>query len=325
MALKASPVAALFATLAIAPLTAFADGCKVGKIAELPVTMNGMRPMVTAKINGVEARFIADSGAFYSLLSPASAAEYKLKTALAPNLMLHGIGGVAAASVTTVKEFTLAGVPIHNVQFVVGGSQTPGAVGLLGQNVLRLGDVEYDLAHGAIRLFKAEGCGKNVMTYWAQDGQAYSVMDIAWATASSPNTAGTASLNGTKLRVIFDTGADVSMLSMRAAERAGVTPDTPGVVKAGLVGGIGARGAQAWFGPFDSFKIGDEEIKHTQLRFGDLTLEADMLIGADFFLSHRIYVASSQRKLYFTYNGGPVFDLKTDLPAQAPAASPAAH
>jgi len=34
-----------------------------------------------------------------------------------------------------------------------------------------------------------------------------------------------------------------------------------------------------------------------------------MLIGADFFLSHRIYVASSQRKLYFTYNGGPVFDL----------------
>ena len=34
-----------------------------------------------------------------------------------------------------------------------------------------------------------------------------------------------------------------------------------------------------------------------------------MLIGADFFLSHRIYVASSQRKLYFTYNGGPVFNL----------------
>ena len=36
-----------------------------------------------------------------------------------------------------------------------------------------------------------------------------------------------------------------------------------------------------------------------------------MLIGADFFLSHRIYVASSQRKLYFTYNGGPVFNLDT--------------
>jgi len=40
-----------------------------------------------------------------------------------------------------------------------------------------------------------------------------------------------------------------------------------------------------------------------------------MLIGADFFLSHRVYVASSQNRLYFTYNGGPVFDLS---PAREP-------
>ena len=33
-----------------------------------------------------------------------------------------------------------------------------------------------------------------------------------------------------------------------------------------------------------------------------------MLLGADFFLSHRVYVANSQNKLYFTYGGGPVFD-----------------
>jgi tetratricopeptide (TPR) repeat protein len=41
-----------------------------------------------------------------------------------------------------------------------------------------------------------------------------------------------------------------------------------------------------------------------------------MLIGTDFFLSHRVYVASSQNRLYFTYNGGPVFDLSA---ARAPA------
>jgi tetratricopeptide (TPR) repeat protein len=34
-----------------------------------------------------------------------------------------------------------------------------------------------------------------------------------------------------------------------------------------------------------------------------------MLIGADFFLSHRVYVATSQHRLYFTYNGGAVFNL----------------
>ena len=80
--------------------------------------------------------------------------------------------------------------------------------------------------------------------------------------------------------------------------------------------------SQTWIARFASFKIGDEEIQHAQLRFGDINLtDADMLIGADFFLSHRIYVASSQKRLYFTYNGGPVFDLTA---ARAGTESPAA-
>jgi tetratricopeptide (TPR) repeat protein/predicted aspartyl protease len=309
MAIRPLPTTALFLFLTAAPVAALAD-CKVGRIAELPVTMNGLRPMVTAKINGVDAQFLADSGAFFSLISPASAEEYQLASS-PTNVVIQGIGGNSMARVTTVKEFTLAGVPIHNVQFAVGGGQIVGAVGLLGQNVFMLGDVEYDLSHGAIRLFKLEGC-KGALAYWVKDGDAYSVMDIAKPTSSSPHTTGVAFLNGTKLKVMFDTGADLSLLSLRAAARAGVTPDTPGVVKAGISGGLGRRAADTWVAPFDSFKIGDEEIQHTKLRFGDLSFpDTDMLIGADFFLSHRVFVASSQRKLYFTYNGGPVFNLTT--------------
>ena len=67
-----------------------------------------------------------------------------------------------------------------------------------------------------------------------------------------------------------------------------------------------------WIAPVDSFQVGGEEIKHTHLRIGDVGLdEIDMLLGADFFLSHRVYVANSQQMLYFTYNGGPVFDLRS--------------
>jgi tetratricopeptide (TPR) repeat protein len=105
---------------------------------------------------------------------------------------------------------------------------------------------------------------------------------------------------------------------MRAAERAGVKPDTNGVVEAGYGRGIGQASIKTFIGPFASFKIGDEEIRNTRLRFGDIDVEsADMLIGADFFLSHRIYVASSQRKLFFTYNGGPVFNLAASRKAPA--------
>jgi tetratricopeptide (TPR) repeat protein len=47
-----------------------------------------------------------------------------------------------------------------------------------------------------------------------------------------------------------------------------------------------------------------------------------MLLGDDFFLSHRVYVANSQHKLYFTYNGGPVFAL--NAPGKGPATPAAA-
>ena len=306
------------ACLACQPVFA-AAGCKVSMIAELPVTMNGMRPMITAKINGEDARFIIDSGAFFSLITRPGADQYKLDTQPAPfNMMLEGIGGTSRAMVTTVKEFTLAGIPIRKVQFVVGGSTFgPGVVGLLGQNVLRIADVEYDLANGAIRLVKPDNCKKTMMAYWAKPGDAYSEMEINWATARTPHTTGNALLNGQKIRVVFDTGAWASALSLRAAERAGITPDSPGVVKAGRASGIGSRSVQTWLAQFDSFKMGDEEIKNAQLRISDLSnIDADMLIGADFFLSHRIYVASSQRKVYFTFNGGPVFDLASRTPQE---------
>jgi tetratricopeptide (TPR) repeat protein len=71
---------------------------------------------------------------------------------------------------------------------------------------------------------------------------------------------------------------------------------------------------RTWIAPVKSFKIGDEEIRNTRLRVADSpTIDRDMLIGMDFFLSHHVYVANSQRKLYFTYNGGPVFNLDRDL------------
>jgi tetratricopeptide (TPR) repeat protein len=307
--------------------TAIGGGCKIAKIAELPVTMIDMHPMVTAQINGVDASFIADSGAFYSMLSPASAAEFKLNTYPAPfGLFVGGVGGAVSPSVTRVKVFTLAGVPIHNVEFLVGGGDAGGGgVGLLGQNVFSIGDVEYDLAKGAIRLIREEGCKNVNLAYWvARTTQPYSMMEIQWTTPRSPHTTGTATINGVNIRVVFDTGASTSVLSERAAERAGVRVDSPGVTDAGYSRGIGQHPVKTWIAPFASFKLGDEEIRNTRLRIGEPGLDiADMLIGADFFLSHRVYVASKQHKLFFTYNGGAVFNLKSSPAPDAPPAESA--
>jgi tetratricopeptide (TPR) repeat protein len=154
-----------------------------------------------------------------------------------------------------------------------------------------------------------EGCDKTVLAYWAKD-QPYSVIEID--PQKKFHTVGTAFLNGVKIRVLFDTGAATSFVTLKAAERAGVKPGDPGVGAAGSAHGIGQGSVNFWIAPFASFKIGDEVIHNTRLRIGELDLDlmdVDMLLGADFFLSHRIYVANSREKLYFTYSGGPVFNL----------------
>jgi tetratricopeptide (TPR) repeat protein len=133
---------------------------------------------------------------------------------------------------------------------------------------------------------------------------------------------GSAFLNGKKIRVMFDTGAGSSMLSLDAARRAGMTPQSPGVESAGSSTGIGRHEVPTWIAHFASFRIGDEEIRNARLEFGDASMtDVDMLVGADFFLSHHVLVATSQHKLYFTYNGGPVFNLTTPPPAPVPAAA----
>jgi tetratricopeptide (TPR) repeat protein len=304
--------------LSIASTCAFADGCKVGKIAEFPIAMVGLRPLMTAAINDVDVQFVVDSGAFYSMISAASAAQLKLRTSYAPlGFYLTGVHGAADASIATAKTFTLAGVPLHNVEFLVGGSEAgAGSIGLLGQNVLHIEDVEYDLGHGMVRLIKAVGCKKTRLAYWAGNSTPYSVIDLAAEPDTNSqrlsHTLSTAYINGVKIRVLFDSGAGNSMLSLKAAARAGIKPGSPGVVSAGESYGIGKSTFASYIAPVSSFRIGDEETKNTRLRIGDIDLSnADMLLGADFFLSHRIYVANSQDKLYFTYNGGPVFNLTT--------------
>ena len=77
-------------------------------------------------------------------------------------------------------------------------------------------------------------------------------------------------MNGQKIRVLFDTGAATSILTLQAAKRAGITPDSPGVTPGGPSFGIGRRVGQSWLAPFASFKIGDEEIRNTRLRIADI-------------------------------------------------------
>ena len=315
------------AAAALQPAAAGA-GCALNRLAELPVTSNDLTPTVSVKIDGKDAKLIADTGAFYNLLTPQSAKRLGLKLGPAPRVgyLIEGVNGSSDVQLTYAKAFTVMGGTFPNIEFLVAAPQLGDfADGLLAETFLGATDAEFDLANGVIRLFKPVGCDKSALAYWDQD-RPFAVVDISPLSAMSLRSKpirGQVKVKGVTLRVQFDTGAARSILTLRAARQAGVDIDGPGVRPGGLSIGVGrGRAIQTWIVPVASFKVGDEEVKHTALRVGDIELEdEDMLLGADFFLSHRLLVANSQAKIYLTYNGGPVFNLEN---TQAPPSGPAA-
>jgi hypothetical protein len=157
------------------------------------------------------------------------------------------------------------------------------------------------------------------MAYWAKEGTAYSVIPLEWIDRDRPMTEAAVYINGVRMRAVFDTGAPLTFITDKAAARAGVNTADPGVQAVGTYRGLDADG-QAWLGRFKSIKIGDEEIQNTSLEIGHSLSDAfDVLVGADFLLSHHVYVANSQGKIYFTYSGGPPFGVLAPRPATTAA------
>jgi hypothetical protein len=61
------------------------------------------------------------------------------------------------------------------------------------------------------------------------------------------------------------------------------------------------------------FDVGGEKIANSRLRSTTPTIPTrTVLLGLDYFLSHRIFVSRLQHRVYVTWNGGPVFARDAD-------------
>lgn len=301
--------------------------CELGIMADLKVTMNGLRPMAAARINGRDTSFLLDSGAFYSLMPRVKAEAFGLRLdPTATGLRVIGIGGSTTPMVTSIKQFEISGHVLHNIAFLVGGSDT--GEGLIGRNLLALEDTEFDLAHGSVKLIAPKHCD-GVMAYWGKPGQTCFVTDLL---TDDQRGIGehqfrlSVLLNGVKVSAEIDSGASTSLVSRRAVEKAGIDLSEPGVDRNISLMGLGSRSVNGFVAHVASIEIGNEKVLRSRLRVIDGSISAavgapDMLLGADWLLAHHVYVARAQRKIYFTYTGGRPF-IAPGQDGPAPPATP---
>jgi hypothetical protein len=299
--------------------------CRLNVLVTLPVTMERLRPLVHATINGHDVRLMIDTGAYTSILTPEAASALGLHPQTSPGLKVRGGGGEQSAQSVRVEQFAFGDLRAGAADFLV----TPlplavDAAGVLGQNFFSKYDTELDLGHGLMRIVEPDHCPANAdLAYWA-NGAAAMLPMLAPDAPGDTRTVVAVTVNGQKMRAMFDTGGGYSNLSMQAASRAGVKPDSPNVVGAGTITPVGGRVIPLWIGTFDELALGNEHIKRTKIRFGNDQVRAhDMLLGADFYLSHHLYVSPGRHVVFLTDNGGPVFDADRLTPSVAAAVAPA--
>lgn len=294
------------------PATLAQAQCQLS-VTALPVTMVNSKPLVTVQINGSSWPMLWDTGSNVSLLTTDLAERLNLVTQrVSESLFPMGAGGEVTVRGTRVEHFALQHITYRNRFFWVGGHEAPKSwAGILGQDLLRGVDIDYDLPNGVIKIVKAQGdCTQDILADWPDDSPvqmlpfAGTVQDFGRMAFISVQ------VNGVSMQALLDTGAPYSTLSLDAARRAGISPTSGDVQRSGSALGADGRVLQNWVVPIKSFVVGGESIQNTRMVMSDLRTSNngfDLLLGVDFFLSHRVLIAHSEGKVYLNYKGGRVF------------------
>ena len=312
----------LLMVLILGPTGLSQAACEMNKIASLPVTRHGSSIFVPVKIEGQELLFLIDTASRHSWMLHAGADVLGKKVLLTTGGRQHDEihfmttrVGEASIGLWGKKDFDID-VRDGPVNFGL-----PRAVGVLGLDVLSGFDVEFDVKGAQVNLFVPQGCEAANLAYWSDS---YNAVDMV-RLSNSPEIFALAKVNGQDLIAGFRSTITYSGLFQDAAERVGVKPESPGVIRVAEVAVAAGQTMTVWRASFDSFSLDQEVIKPAVLSFNGRVIKDrgglrvtgervarggetyDMTIGADFIASHRILFSNSQRKIYFTYASGPPF------------------
>ncbi len=306
----------LSALVAILSQPAAAGGgkCQMAVLVKFPVVMEGPRASVPVSFNGHDTRVWLDSGAFFNFMPKAMAVELGLHTEHLPaGFYVQGIGGSYTPELTRVHEFGIAGVTLHDMEFIVGGSDSGNA--FLGANFLGHWDTEFDLAKGVVNVYTESNCDRVSLAYWGNGMAVGEARLFRGQYDKDFHIYVEVIVNGHSLRAMLDSGAPSSLIGRHAAQSVGIDLNSPQVVGSVKMSGIGSQQRQSWIARTQMISIGGEDIKNSPIRVIDDASDDrshDMILGVDFLMAHHIIVSQAQRKMFLTYNGGPIFSATTD-------------
>ena len=266
--------------------------CEISRIGPISVINDGGSPIIEVTLNGRSVAMLVDTGAEESVVTPQAVKSLGLR-ATSLSVRLRGVIGVMQAPVVKADTLKLANATASNTVFIeaslppVTMGKLPLA-GLFGADFLRGYDVLFDLPHRRITLFHMKGC--SVTGLMGKDR-----LGIVPFTHDDPGRITLpATVNGTPIDLMLDSGSNRTTIMVEQAMKAGVTQQALQADENVGTKDVAGLWRDAWKHRFDRFQVGPLDYRNVELIIAPLA-SPYALLGADFLWQIPIWVSYHDR------------------------------
>jgi predicted aspartyl protease len=277
-------------------------GCGTNRIGETTVATLQNTPIVISLANGKPATLLLDTGAVSTILTPAAAQRIGAQP---PRIEFQRqVGGFGGGTLRTneveLRSFSVGGAEIPWRRVLVASVNTPSTFlgpldGVLGADVLSSFDVDLDLPHHRMVFYRRQSC-PHAAPVWSEP-----YATITTGRSRSDHLFFAVQLDGHRVDALFDSGAQLSALSIGAARALGVTEAALAHDRAITMRGVAAEQVGAHFHRFSELEIAGEVVRHPEFVVTDVKLsDADLVLGINFLISRRIWLSYGSQQIFLS-------------------------
>lgn len=291
---------ALLLLLLLAACAEGAGSCDLQRVAELPVEVVSTVPLVTAQINGRPARLVVDTGADTTALSRTAAHRLGVGWDERAPVGLGGAGGRGQAFATTLAGVELGGSTTPNVRALITNTLPPPIDGVLGINVLVGYELDLDVPHRRLVLYRARPCPAALPPWTAP----YTRLPVQQQPGGRLYVS--AELDTQPVFALLDTGASNTTVAPGPARDAGVTAAALRAAPAFRAQAFNEGGLVGREQRFRSLRVGNDVLDRPLLHIADLPAYAgEMIVGGDYLTTRRLWLSFIPGRAFVTSSDQP--------------------
>jgi Aspartyl protease len=284
--------------------------CEIAHQADVPVQVAAGVPVVGVQVNGVTLPFVLDTGAQRSLITDATVQRAAVRLDVWADTTVKGISGYERHRNADPASLTLGGITLRRRTVAADSTLTVGPLpqsvfanhdiaGLLGADFLGGFDLDLDMPHGKLSVYRVSGCTGRFLP-WPGGYEAVAATAPIRDVLTIP-----IELDGVPLRAEIDSGSSIGLLTATGISRMGLSAAVLDQDPGGSVSGVGRFAVATHRHHFDTLQIGAERISAPVIWAAPVHVLpiVDMLLGSDWLRQRRVWFSYATSQIFVATGG----------------------